>query len=282
MRNPEPLPANSPKSICDAPTVLLPPLQPKNTFFAGNVKPGADSNLHLSGGVAIPYFYSLGNQSTVPFVKFQGSGGTQKTFTWGELIEVKPNEQVQVFNASYMPGDIQIQSGHDFCNKPQRISVPIETDLNPLNLVVDPDTGNYTITPGTIINPIYPCDCRNALKAFLSVDWFTGVASSGTGPNRNSVFIVGQNQQHTFIPEALFLPPLESPLFFNSGKKYWQRIGLPSLTQLDLIPLGYNSNAHSPDPMTLLDQAFWQINCSTDDPTVIGELRPLFFYVLEY
>ncbi len=271
--------------------------QPKNTFFAGNVKPGEDSNLHLSGGASEPYYYSLGNQSTVPFVKFQGSGGTQKTFTWGELIEVKAREQVQVFNASYMPGDIQIQSGHDYCNAPARISVPIEAatgDNVPFDtyLTAQPDGSYlYRFPPGTIINPVYPCDTRRCKRAYLSVDWWTGLQPFVNTDDvfANLVDIIGQNQQHTFIPEAIPIPPVDSPLFFNSGKKYFQELALPSYVQISMIPLGFNAYySPSNEPMTLADYVFWQIKGSIFEdfpgafPNGIGDLKPLFYYVLEY
>jgi hypothetical protein len=272
-------------------------VQPKNTFFASNIKPGANANLHLSGGSNETYYYSLGNQSTVPFVQFQGSGGTQKTFTWGELIEVKAREQIQVFNASYMPGDIQIQSGHDYCNAPARVSVPIEVTLAdgvPIStyLSLEPDgTVFYRFPPGTIFNPTYPCDTRRCKNAYLSVDWFTGLQLFGNPDNGqgNLFTIIGQNQQHSFIPDVPPIPPVTSPLYFATGKKYYQLIGLPSYVQLSLLPLGFNAfYSPSDNPMTLADYVFWQIQGSRTEevpgafPNSIGNLQPLFYYVLEY
>lgn len=264
--------------------------QPKNTFFAGNVKPMANSNLILSGGPDVPYYYSLGDQSTVPFVRFQGSGGTQKEFSWGEVIEVKPNEQVQVFSASYMPGDIQIQSGHDYANTPRRISIPVEIADLPANYFT-PD--GVPLPPGFIINPKFPCDTRRCKNAWLSVKWFTGTyPTTATDNDLNHVIIIGQNQQHTFVPEAELLSPIISPLFFNSGKKYYQDFILPALSQIGLIPLGYNAQASDPSvPHTLCDYAFFQIRTSTyffqpnpEVPAVTGtgSIVPVFFYVLEY
>jgi len=233
-------------------------VQPMNTFFVANVKPGALANIKLSGGPNEPFFYSLGANSTVPFIQLEGGGGTQKEFSWGETIEVPAGQQLQVKSASYMAGDVQIQSGRDIANKPERITVPVEL----------PESVDGFYVPGDVIIPLYACDTRMARRAFLALAWQTGETVA-------RVRIKGFNQQHSY-PAAVrtstqLLPP--------TGKKYVNDNILANLTSYGFIPLGFRAEFTNPDfPHALLDYATVEVH--VDDGAI--ESPAQFFYVLEY
>jgi hypothetical protein len=211
--------------------------QPLNTFFQQNVEPFQKSSIILSGGVDRPYYYSLGNQSTVPFVRLQGSGGTQKEFTWGETVEVLPGQNVQVESASYMAGDIQIQSGQDTQNKPGRISIPIQVDL-------PQEAPEYESQ--LQIRPIFPCDCRGAKRAYLGCHM---IMASETGPTTTVTFY-GINKQHSWSGKV----PAAYTSVDPTGKKYLSRVELAYATSYGLIPMGFQAElAPSDCPMTLAD-----------------------------
>lgn len=237
--------------------------QPFNTFFCQNIEPGQKSSITLSGGRNQPYYYSLGNQSTVPFVRLQGSGNTQKEFTWGETIEVMPGQNVQVQSASYMPGDIQIQSGRDIANRPDRISIPCK--VTPLTV----DFGNYPL--GSVVTPTFPVDCRQAKRAWLV---------SNIQLNKNAIpelEILGINKQHSWPPEIFSQFTLLAP----TGKKYVTTYQFVSGTTYCQIPLGYNAQFNPPDAvMTLADFVTWKLTVSTDPLT--SNIYPFFMYNLEY
>lgn len=237
--------------------------QPMNTFFHQNVEPFQKSSIVLSGGPDRPFYYSLGNQSTVPFVRLQGSGNTQKEFTWGETIEVLPGQNVQVQSASYMPGDIQIQSGRDIANKPNRISIPCKVD--PISV------GFATYDPGTVVRPVFPCDCRQAKRAWLVSNIQLNADAIPT------LEILGINQQHSWPPEVFqgftSIPP--------TGKKYVTDYQFTSGTTYNQIPLGYNSQFNPPDQaMTLADFVTWTLTISLEVNT--SSIYPFFMYNIEY
>jgi hypothetical protein len=236
--------------------------QPLNTFLAQGVLPFQKSPIVLSGGNAEPYYYSLGNQSTVPFVRLQGSGGTQKEFTWGETIEVLPGQNVQVQSASYMPGDIQIQSGRDIANRPRRITIPV-----PLKTFFEGD-----IPTNTLIEPLFPCDCRQARTAWLGCDLSTGAAEATP-----ELTFVGINQQHSWLADV--------PSFFTSfppvGKKYSWSVQFQGGTIYHSIPMGFYAQfAPFDSAMHLADYVLWSLQ--TNDDFRQGTLRAIFFYTLEY
>jgi len=238
--------------------------QPLNTYFGQNIPPGKNASIVLSGGLNEPYFYSLGNQSTVPFIRLEGSGNTQKQFTWGETIEVLPGQNVQVQNASYHAGDIQIQSGRDVANKPSRIT--LEPEYGPP--VPNQITG-YVVD--TIVTPTYPLDCRGAKRAYLGLNIETGLSTSNPG----SLKFIGQNKQHSW--------PGDVSQFFTAtpptGKKYvWPYPLLPA-TIYTMIPMGFGAPYNpGPDvPMILTDQVSWEYTTGE-----AGSLFPIFFHVLEY
>jgi len=99
--------------------------QPYSTFTAIDVARDRETLIKLSGGRTIPYIYSLGINSTVPYVKLVGSSMGQKLFSWTEQIIVPPGEMVTIANGSYHPGDIWIQSGADPSALPARVTVPV-------------------------------------------------------------------------------------------------------------------------------------------------------------
>lgn len=231
--------------------------QPYNTFFHPNVKPEEVSSIILSGGKHEPYYYSLGNQSTVPFVKLQGSGNTQKEFTWGETIEVFPGQNVKVQSASYMAGDIQIQSGRDIANKPSRITTPIQ--VTPF--------AEGSFPKDTSVSPLYPCDCRQAKRAYLGGNF--------SSDNIDSLVFYGINRQHSW--------PGDVAQFFTSvpptGKKYFWFYNFTPLTFYAEIPMGFGAQyapTSSTNPMILTDFVNWTLTTSE-----AGQLN-MFFYVLEY
>jgi hypothetical protein len=244
--------------------------QPLNTFFQQNVEPNALSTIRLSGGRDAPYYYSLGNQSTVPFVRLEGSGGSQKELTWGDSVEVLPNELVQVRNISYMPGDIQIQGGRLPSLPPARISISVQTDIT---------TDNPSAWPGFFVRPVFPCDTRRARRAFLGCEILTAPESEA------SVFptvdIYGMYQQHSMAGH----PSNASISTAPSGKKYVSIYApLPSTTT-SMIPLGWGA-VDAPDqsmPHTLADFVLWRIYpAASGTGGANNVVNPLFYYTLEY
>ncbi len=245
--------------------------QPFNSYFEQNVKPFALTSLKLSGGNHKPRYFSLGNQSTIPFIQLQGSGLTQKVFTWGETIEVFPGEQVQVQSASYMAGDIQIQSGRDFCNRPARITTPIQ---------VTPNFADGIPADLAFITPVYPCDTRQAKRAYFGLQLTTGDNTLGQLPQ---VGIMGFNQQHSFpgnLDSAFTIGVPE--ILIPTGKKYLYSLSLASFTLYTLIPFGFNAQyQRSDEPMVLLDYATFIIQM-LDQAATTSSIASIFFYVLEY
>src|SRR5258706_5191563 len=123
-------------------------MQSQSNFFEAQVPP-----LQFAKSITLPGGkYSLGADSTIPFISLQGGGSSQKVFTWGELIEVPAGQKIQVKNESFMVGDIQINSGLDYANKPGKISLPVETNT---------DVGAFFTT----ITPRFPADTRLCRRA---------------------------------------------------------------------------------------------------------------------
>jgi hypothetical protein len=239
--------------------------QPMNTFFHQNVAPLQKSSIILSGGEDRPYFYSLGNQSTVPYVQLQGSGGTQKLFTWGETIEVLPGQNVQVQSASYMAGDIQIQSGRDIANRPARITTPIE--VSPA--VTTGVDGTYG--PSVVVTPLYPCDCRGARRAYLGCQFLSPPTLDGS----MTLQLIGINQQHSWPGSVSSQFTAIAP----TGKKYFWLYEFVGNTTYTQIPLGFGAQTTSPNaPMTLADYVLWTWTIGTAANLLLGS----FFYTLEY
>jgi hypothetical protein len=144
-------------------------VQPQNLYIAPNVDAQTESKLRLPGGQDESFWYSLGAQSTVPFVEFIGGGVVQKAFTWGEMVEVPAGQEVLVKNASLMRGDIFIQSGRDFVARPRRITVPVT--------MLDSGGGLGPWTDFGVLFAVtteFPCDARNAHEAYLDIQLIGG------------------------------------------------------------------------------------------------------------
>ena len=124
------------------------------TIEVGFAEPRATTQTLLSEGV-----YSLAARSNVPFVTLVGSAGFRKTFTWGEIAEVPRGQMVTVRNASYHAGDIVINRGADYDNRPARITVPVELEV--IDVPLEEGSGYRTK---------FPVDARMARRAFLCVD----------------------------------------------------------------------------------------------------------------
>lgn len=233
--------------------------QPKSGFFQAAVPPLTLSQLRLPGGQIEPYYYSLGVDSTIPFISLQGGGATQKTFTWGEMIEVMPGQTVTVKNESYMQGDIQINSGHDYAAKPERISLPVTTEF------LSPDPFFPLIFGVSSFVSVFPADTRRCRRAYLKFQLQTNAL--------NSVLFtfIGKPQKHSF-------PGIDS---VTGAQTYTQFFSIPPATTAGSIPMGYGEVAiGSLEPMGLTDQVSFRV--SFDPLTPPTFLNTLYFYCLEY
>lgn len=236
--------------------------QPRNNFFQAAIPPLSNSEIKLPGGRSKPFYYSLGVDSTVPFVSLQGGGASQKVFSWGEMIEVLPGQTVIVKNESYMLGDIQINSGHDYAAKPERISLPVD-------IVIIDDPIAFGIVLRTI-TPKFPADTRRCRRGYLKyqIETTAGLAVD--------ILFRGKPMKHSF-------PAVDS----NTGQQtYTQNYTIPAFTLDGEAPMGYGSNAELLTPMGFTDQTTWIMSYvavpSIDDPLLNNFVNTLFMYVLEY
>lgn len=182
---------------------------------AGYIEPNTVSNTQLGPG-----FYSLNKRSNVPFVGLIGSAGYRKTISWGEIAEVPEGQLVRISNASYHGGDIFINKGTDYCNRPSRISVPVPFK------VVQADIGESTFD---VLNMKYPCDTRSAKRAYLNVDAFVAQLTG------LQVFIRGRRlngSMNTLNSLQMFAMP------FGPGVGFLGVLQVPVNTNLTYIPLG--------------------------------------------
>jgi|SRR5690349_2789332 len=168
----------------------MPPkeFQPGNTAFQTAIAPEATTAFTLSGGRERPFYYYLGVNSTVPFIRLE-SPVTQKELSWGDIVELPPGTNVNVRNISYHTGDVHIQSGIHPCMPPARISVPVACLLS-----VDAGTGILSAQPD------FPCDTRRARRAYFSIafpDLGNGTTASVTGTNKQHA-----RNARTSTPEA--------------------------------------------------------------------------------
>jgi hypothetical protein len=236
-------------------------VQPKNNFFQSAIPPLSNSQIKLPGGKTEPYYYCLGVDSTVPFVSLQGGGASQKVFTWGEMIEVLPGQTVIVRNESYMLGDIQINSGHDFAAKPERISLPVDVDI------VD-SAGIFGSTIRTI-TPKFPADTRRCRRGYLKYQIQAQTFSLG-------LVFTGKPIKHSF-------PAIDSA---TGQQTYTQVYNIPPFTLDGEAPMGYGSNDNLLTPMGFTDQTSWNLSFLTALPLLPTFVPPfvntLFMYVLEY
>lgn len=232
-------------------------IQPYSSFQELNVPKQKTTNLKLSGGESIPYIYSLGVNSTVPYVQLLGSRGGQKLFTWGEQIIVPPREFVTVKNASYHPGDIFIQSGWDPAAKPERVTVPVKLLLDNSN----PDEAFW------FLYPEHGVDTRRCRRAYVAGFTQVGILL-GVEWHWDAMGIAHQ-RSHVTDPTFSFEGG-------NARARYTTRITIPPNTSMPLMPLGeraqFGDTIHS-----LLDEATFAWSY-LNDSTQSGAVH----YVLEY
>lgn len=229
--------------------------QPKSNFFAPAVPPLGISNIVLPGGKTEPYYYCLGADSTIPFVSLQGGGASQKVITWGEMIEVLPGQTVRVQNQSYMQGDIQINSGHDFAAKPDRISLTV-----PITITQIGDVANNQDS----WKPVFPADTRLCRRAYLKVQLYTDFIPI-------AITITGKPQKHSFPAVDLF----------TGLQTYTELFNILPFTNAGEIPLGYGSdNASVLSPMALTDQVTFEFVAAHTAGKQF--LNTLIMYCLEY
>jgi len=227
--------------------------QNQANYFDPAIPPLSNSGLMLSGGQPGQgsFYYSLGIQSTVPFVTLEGGGSSQKDFSWGELIEVKEGQQVTVKNSSYMKGDVEIVSGLDYGAKPERISVAVD-------IVGDP------LIPGEILTPSFPADTRRCRQAYLLISMTVGAAAM-------NVAIRGFNKKHSVTTgiDGTVIPV----------SQYITTYQYAPATALGQIPLGYGQGLIPGTVMGLFDATEFAIEIPASLPTIN---YPIFMYVMEY
>lgn len=225
-----------------------PEFQPGNSFFATSIGPNDTTTFTLSGGRTVPFFFYLGSNSTVPFVRLE-SPVAQKEISWGDVAELPPGTNVTVRNISFMPGDIQLQSGKIPVTPPRRTSVSVAV------------TASETPGGATFYEPESSCDTRRAVRAYLSLaldpgDWVVTVTGYYKQHSRN---------QRTHTPAAY----IDTYDFSN--------ISNPAAVVPEMIPLGKSSDGNG---MRMADYAVIVIQ---NGGLVVG--REAFldsFFVLEY
>jgi hypothetical protein len=229
--------------------------QKQQNYFQPAVPPLSNTTLRLPGGDPGmgPNYYSLGIQSTVPFVTLEGGGSSQKEFSWGELIEVKEGQQVTVKNSSYMKGDVEIVSGLNYSAKPERISVAVEMLGDPL-------------VPGTQFRAAFPADTRRCRKAYF-------VCDVDVNADPLVIAIRGLNKKHSVTSE------IDGTTF--PVPAYFTGLTIAPNTTIGQIPLGFGlAGGLIPNsPMALFDTAEFSLIVPAIPFTINF---PMFMYVLEY
>lgn len=228
--------------------------QPYSSFQALNVQPEAVTNLKLSGGQTIPYVYSLGVNSTVPYIKLIGGMNSQKLFSWNEQIVVHPGQFVTVANASYHPGDIFIQAGSDPSAKAGRVTIPFT-----LNEVSVPGEDNY-------VEPSFVVDTRRARRAYV-----VGFSATFNDLPNYPFIAIGVSRDRSHV-----VNPTYSTEGAGADALYYNQIDVAPFTEPGILPLG-NKALPTDTVHDLLDFAtFAYYDISTESRS--GG----FHYVLEY
>lgn len=209
------------------------------------------SNQQLASGV-----YSLSSRSNVPYVTLVGSGGFQKTFSWGEIVQVPEGESCQVKNSSFHAGDIYINAGCDYDVRPARITVPVP-------LVVDQNiAGNIGI--GTL----YPVDARMGRRAYFIGNLEKNAVGTG------NVLIMGQrfDGSHNTANELAPIP----------GAGYLEFQTIPLNTIVGPVPLGkraqYGSNDSIPHALLTTARVLFLVSAEWGFTFAIQDG----YYVVEY
>lgn len=223
----------------------------KTSFSLGFLGPNANSNQRLSAGI-----YAMSARSNVPFARLIGKG-IDKTFTWGETVEVPKGQLCTVVNASYHAGDLFINSGCDLDNKPARITVPARI------IQYTDTTGEF---PTDVTTTSYPADVRTARRAYL----FLGNQFAVDVPISGAIVGKMKDGSHNTVNTL--------GIFDEAGNGYHWGFELPPMTDFGLIPLG-NGAPISDDtrPHILLSSAqAYFYNQTIIDPTLAA------YYVMEY
>lgn len=225
----------------------------KTSFTFGFLKPSQPSNQRLSPGV-----YSLSARSNIPFARLVGKG-VDKTFTWGETVEVPAGQLCSIYNASFHAGDLFINSGCDLDNKPSRITVPVP----------------YTLpAPGTYWKPDYPGDVRTAKRAYLCM-----YAKSVPAPNTASTHkLIGLMQDGSHNTQDIIN-------FFavDVGTGYYDEFFIPGNTYFGMLPLGSQANlGDDTRPHALLTTAKIWFDVNNIDFIPAPPSGPNAYYVMEY
>lgn len=189
--------------------------QAQQTFFSKKVPPQELAGFTLSGGQKSAYYFYMGNECNLPYVKVEGAGGIAKEFGWNEVIEVPPGVTLKVRNVSKHTGDIHIQSGKVPTPGPKRVSIPIS-----FYYAGDNGTLAYFVSNQYI-------DTRRAVRAWHVFDpVFTGADNTGI------VGVMAFYEQHTANPEQYtILPTLPDASWFMD-------LQMPINTFFNTIPLG--------------------------------------------
>jgi len=190
-------------------------------------------------------FYSLSTLSNVPYVSVVGSGGNEKTFSWGEIIYVAPGENARVKNASFHPGEITLNGGKDFAATPGRITVPVTLNI------IDVEANSF--------HTAFPVDTRRAKRAWL---YTLNEARGGCSCDK-----IGKATQRQHATVNMISP----------GPGYSSNEQFAVGSQIMQIALGYASVGVNNDAMALLDTAELEMRNLVVDPTANAS-----YYVLEY
>lgn len=239
----------------------------------GYVDPNKLSNTQVGPGK-----YSLNKRSNVPFVGLVGSAGFRKVISWGEIAEVPAGQLVTVSNASYHGGDIFINKGPDMCNKPSRITVPVEYETG-----LEVSAGLFYWTAK------FPCDVRSCSRAYLVMDAF----SNEDPPTQSAYAVVRGRRVDGSMKTKNQLSLLPDP--FGPGVGYFDVQPMAANTAI-VLPLGKNA-AQGDDtrPHLLLDNAdaffysdasfadfTWPIQAIPNFASTGNTTFPSTWYVVEY
>lgn len=227
----------------------------KTSYTLGFLLPNQVSQQRLSTGV-----YSLSARSNIPFARLIGKG-VDKTFTWGETVEVPPGMLCTIANASSHAGDLFINSGCDLDNRPARITVPV-----PYNMTAfDPGIGG-----NLFIAPYYPADVRCARRAYLCPSIRVG------GINTVEAIVFGTRTDGSLNTISVIQGLTGSP-----GTGYVTLRLYPLSTMINIIPLGHQVlDGDDTRPHTLLSNAFVWLQNTYIGQNVANEFGA--YYVMEY
>lgn len=245
---------------------------PNSTTIAlGYVAPGMMAPAPLTGGGV----YSLNKRSNVPFITIRGASGFIKTISWGEIAEVPKGQNFVVQNASYHGGDIFLSYGEDACNRPSRVSIPVQYER-----------ASQVAAGLFYYRALFPCDTRAAKRAYLFMDAYlnsTNTLTCVVRGRRLDGSMQTENQLHRL------------PAPFGPGVGYFDVQDYPVNTAI-VVPLGKNAPLGDDSrPHMLLDNAdafffgdgvfseyTWPIQEIAGYPSLSNTHFPSTWYVVEY